>query len=524
MKEIPLATQIKASDIYAVQQLGISSLQLMELAAGAVVATLKADGKLTPNQKFQIWCGGGNNGGDGLAIARKLFLLGAKVEVFCPFADQLVGDAAWQWKQVQQMPIEKLSHPPIPDLKAIGIDALTGTGFTGLLKEPLHTWIKDWSTSGQEVVAIDLPSGLSSDSGAVEGPVVQAQMSISFGYPRIAHYVYPAAKYCGKVIIADIGLPVTPSTSNPTYRFCGDSKWFYENLILRPVDGHKGTSGSVLVIGGNNHITGAPLLTSKAAYRAGAGLVRVLMPAIHISALYGFLPEAIGIPTTEENAFSIEDVNHIQEYVSNTASWVIGPGIGRSPATQMAVIAFLEMLKKSAHKCVMDADALYAIKNKLPILTPDCILTPHPGEFAALLDIPVQQLQENRLEYAEEFVRKHPCVLVLKGAGTLVVSPNGNTGICTLGDPVLSSAGSGDILAGLIGGWLAQGYASDIAAMLGVIQHARAGEILAQKGILPMGLVRMEISQIFPAITQALLEMGSQNISNQNDFYEKEKN
>ena len=411
---------------------GTSGTELME-RAGRTVAHHAAQFLRHRNaKKVLLFAGKGNNGGDAIVAARHLAADGFQ-STLIPF-DQLA---------------EKLASTlPATDLI---VDGLLGTGLTGEVREPTATAIRFINAAGVPVLAIDVPSGLGTNT------CVRADITVTFGLPKIELLQPSAADFVGQLEIADIGLLTADVTSDIELITRAD-------IVLpeRKRSAHKGTFGHLLIIAGAEGYTGAPVLCAHAAARAGVGLVTLAVPRNIYEIVAGNCPPEV-MPISLDRLPALENFNAV----------AIGPGLGRAPETQKFVRDFVAKLKLPV---VVDADALDAIT-----LRPGLILTPHPGEMARLTGKTVPEVQANRWEIARKFAREHNVTLALKGAGTVVTDKSGKLWINSTGNPGMAKGGMGDALTGIIGALLAQGLPTLEATKAGVFLHGRAGDIAAER-------------------------------------------
>lgn len=486
------ATEMKNIDRYSIEQLGIPSLALMERAALAVTEEIE---KHVPRDTLRgkqslILCGMGNNGGDGLAIARMLYVLGGNPVVYITGGpEQGTGEWKTQYQAVKNLKIpfctlaeaEKIVKE---DRAGLIVDALFGIGLTRGITGEAAEVIGLASLSGAYKVAVDIPSGISADTGQVCGVGFQADLTVTFGSLKMGCLLYLGAYYCGKVVTARIGFPeeaydfVKPrffTVNIPQFDICPPLSRF---LPARPANAHKGTFGKLAVIAGSVNMSGAALLAAMAAYRMGAGLVRIVTPEENREILQTGVPEAILTTYGTEN-FSVEPV---LEAVRWADAVVMGPGMGISGCSRAIVSAVLE---ESGPPMVLDADALRIIGGNEALklkLTDRHVLTPHPGEMAALTGHSIEEIQQDPVTEAREFSHIYETSCVLKGARTVVTRRVGRDYINVTGNSGMATAGSGDVLSGIIGGLMAQGMEPFDAAWTGALIHGRAGDLAAGEG------------------------------------------
>ena len=365
---------------------------------------------------------------------------------------------------------------------AVLLDGLLGTGIRLPLHEPFDTvlgWVKEIVGSLEEpphVVAVDCPSGMDTDTGEVPPELLIADLTVSMAAVKRGMLRLPAFGYLGKLVVGDIGLPADLPEWDSIQSYAIDEAMARAALPLRPLDAHKGTFGTALIVAGSQRFPGASLLAGEAAYRSGAGLVSIATPESIQPALAGYLREAIWLPLPAESGWLSEAAaDVVKPAVERTTALLIGPGFGQEQSTCRFVDALLKM---KLPPLVVDADALKLLARledwprRLP---PDSVLTPHPGEMAVLTGLATEEIQASRLETAEKFSHQWNAVLVLKGAFTVVAAPDGCIATMPLASPALARAGTGDVLAGLITGLRTQGISAFEAACAAVWLHGQAG-------------------------------------------------
>jgi NAD(P)H-hydrate epimerase len=349
------------------------------------------------------------------------------------------------------------------------------------------------------IVAVDCPSGLNCDTGALDELALPADLTVTFAGPKRGHFMFPGAAACGELVVADIAI----STDLPDVAAVGvalaTAVYTQNNLPQRPADGHKGTFGTALIVAGSGHYWGAPMLAGRAAYRVGAGLVALAVPENIRATVAVNLPEATYPPVSDFVVFSAASLPFLQETVA-AKSMLVGPGLDKAPEFMAALLA-----ANNLPPLVIDADGLNLLAQipdwaeKLP---PRTILTPHPGEMARLMGIPLAELkQQDRVTLAQEQAAQWGHIVLLKGAYTVVAEPNGRTHIIPFANPALGAAGSGDVLAGAIVGLLAQGMAAYETAVTGAYLHAAAAELYPGD----TGLLASELADLLPEARRKLM-------------------
>lgn len=502
-------------DRLSISKYGVPGIVLMEHAGrGTAKSILKALPALNSADKVAIFAGPGNNGGDGFVVARWLASAGIPVLIFLiSSSDKIHGDARTNYEIALRLKLSLYSvadehdwgkYKNIAAGSCLLVDAIFGTGLkreiSGLTAEIIN-WINDL---GKPVWSVDIPSGIDADTGRPLGPAVRATRTVTFGLPKLGHVMFPGADHLGQLEIIDIGIPetavreVAPKRVLLTPDVC--RKW----LLPRNPDSHKGTYGHALILAGSPGKTGAATLTCLGALRSGAGLVTLGIPRSLNAILEVKLTEAMSapLPETAEHTLSKAALPEVNELLKGKKVLAVGPGISYNSETQ-------EIIRKLAREAeipmVIDADGLGAIKDELKDFQPEKIriLTPHPGEMARLTEKNTTFVQQNRISIAEDLARQFGVYVVLKGAATVIAAPDGTTGINTTGAPVLAAGGTGDVLTGLIAGFLAQSYGAFEAACLAVFCHGAAGDLLA-KGEKTSGILASEIAEAVPAVMAEL--------------------
>ncbi len=470
--------EMRGMDRYSIETIGIPSIVLMEHAAAAAVDEMR--GCLEGQPSILIVCGTGNNGADGLAMARLLDNEGYAVQV-APVGNQM--KATEEWKTQAEI-CSRLDIPFVhQELSAeyirsnrigVVVDGLFGTGLSRMVTGAFQEAIEAINRSGAYVVSIDIPSGISADSGAVLGCAVKADLTVTFQCEKLGMALYPGKKYCGQTVVRDIGIPPMSQRTVAPRAFTMDETDL-EQMPERPSYSNKGTFGRVLVIAGAKNMAGAAILSGTGAYRSGAGLVRVLTVEENRVILQSTLPEAI--LTTYSGKELPLDV--LEEACGWASSIVIGPGLGLSDQTTSLLRYVLQYRKVPV---VIDADGLNTLavhREMLDSLGENAVLTPHLGEMSRLIGTPVSHITMDLPETACTFSERYGAVLVMKDAKTLVADGKNRLYVNTCGNSGMATGGSGDVLAGVIGGLLAGGMEPFEAASYGVLLHSLAGDAAA---------------------------------------------
>lgn len=508
--------QMRELDRRAIEGLGISGLILMENAGkGVFREILNMFSREVKEGRVVVVAGKGNNAGDGFVVARHLFNDGIKVKVILlvPRGDY-TGDASTNLKIIEDLGVDivysdgkeeiverELKDPHI----SLIVDAIFGTGLSSEVKGIYRTAIELINSSPAKKVAVDIPSGLSGDRGIPLGVCVKADLTVTFGLPKKGLVSYPGRRYVGVLKVVDIGFPpslveeIEPAGYLLTHEFV--SKF----LNKRDEEAHKGNFGHLLIIGGSPGKTGAVCLAGLGALRSGAGLITLGVPYAVWREVDTRLLETLTLPLPDSDGFLVSDAKHvIKSAIENKSAIAIGPGLGVTDSTK-ELVRFV--LRECALPVVIDADGLNCLVGNLDLLKgrKNVVLTPHPGEMARLTGLTTSEIQGRRMEVAEKFAKEFSVVLVLKGAGTVIGAPDGILYFNTTGNPGMATGGMGDVLTGLIGGFLAQGYSPVVSAILGVYIHGRAGDICAEVDG-PWGYGAERLSQFIPTVIKELLK------------------
>lgn len=478
MRYLLTGSEMKIWEKKAMEKYQVPSILLMERAAQSVVRELFA-GKYDLHRVLVV-CGVGNNGGDGLAIARMLKSRGISVEVYLVgTTENMTGDAKSQFHMYQAISGKIVTMPNCSEYTVI-VDALLGIGCNREITGERAEIIEKINTSNAAVISVDVPSGISSDTGKICGIAVKADTTVTFFTEKIGMMLYPGRDYCGKIIVESLELPFDQTEE------CRIITYKKENLKKLPVrsnNSHKGSFGKVLVIAGSPSISGAAYLAGAASYRMGSGLVKIYTPKENKTAMQTLLPEALlEIYDREQPS---------KEQLTQAIKWadviVIGPGLGMDAEAEK-ILQYV--ICESKVPLVIDADGINLLaknKNWIYAKKAEMILTPHILEMARLLDVSKETVKEQFMKIAEEFVKKYPVTLVLKDARTLVAKNGEYLYVNTSGNSGMATGGSGDVLAGITGGLLAQGMEPVEAARLAVHLHGMAGDKAAEaKGVYAM--------------------------------------
>lgn len=504
-------------DRISIEQFGIPGIVLMENAASCVVNEISSFIGQLPGKRVIVLAGKGNNGGDAFAVARKLFNKGAEIRLFVTAKkEEITGDAAINISIVEKIDIEYveiISEEQLDLLKDslnhgdLVVDGLLGTGLKGNVTGIVAKIIDLVNFSRLPVIAIDIPSGINGETGKVMGVAVKAHRTVTFGLPKPGLLIHPGCEYTGKLVTADIGIPRKVVDSMNIKLNTIEESLVSKILPLRLPDTNKGNYGRIFVIGGSNGMTGAGGLTAASALRAGAGLVYLGLPSLIANKYNPPLLEIITIPIEDNKSgyFTKDGIPTVVKQMENMTVTVIGPGL----STKGDAVELLDAIAEHAKMpIIIDADGLNALALNLNILKKlkvPTVITPHPGEMSRLTGISVQEVQNNRIDITRDFAAKWKVITVLKGSRTIVALPDGEAYINLTGNPGMATAGSGDVLTGIIAGLIGQGIKPEEAAIAGVYLHGFAGDRVADvKGI--YGLIASDIINELPYAIKAVKE------------------
>ena len=478
------ASEMKEIDRKAAEVFGTPTHDLMENAGKGLSKVIF---KHYPDiKRIAIFCGKGNNGGDGLVAAR--YLSGkAKVVVFLLCRkDEMSGDARanlgkFKGKLFEITTEEEFKKTISGAAKAdIIVDAILGTGLNSNLSGPYRSVVEGINALGKEVVSVDIPSGINSDTGQIMGAAVKADLTITFGIPKVGLYLFPGMEHSGKVEVIDIGFPEALTSGEAIKTGIIERSDIAPLFPARQKDTHKGSYGHLLVIAGSRGKTGAAAMASTAALRTGTGLVTLAVPK-NLQPIYEIkLIEVMTEPLSEGERWSIGEnaLGEVLSLAEDKSAVAIGPGIMPIPAATMVMA---ELIKELYQPVVIDAGGIDAIISNPDVLKKakgQRVITPHPGEMGRLLGVSSRDVQADRVGIAKRYAEENNVCVVLKGAHTVIAVPEGNVFINTTGNPGMATAGAGDVLTGMIGGLLAQGFKPELATIAAVYLHGLAGDLI----------------------------------------------
>lgn len=464
-RDLYTVEQVRALDRRAIDDLGIAGFELMSRAANAAFASLRR--RWPQARRIAVFCGPGNNGGDGYLLASIAQGAGIAADVI-ELSDSAQGDAAtardtWQHSG-------GVSHRWQPDTVLpsadVYVDALYGTGLNRAPESSVATLIEHINASGVPVLSLDVPSGLNADTGQCPGAAIRADLTVSFIASKRGLYTGQAATKVGVLQVDTLGLPDILWQGMPTDAALLDAT----HLPPRSRDAHKGDCGHVLVIGGDHGTAGAIRLCGEAALRSGAGLVSVATRGENLVALNSARPELM--------AHGVHGPQELQPLLDRADVLALGPGLGQAAWGHALWLTALDVGKPM----VLDADGLNLLAREPHRFTAPTILTPHPGEAARLLGKTIADVESDRFASARALAQRYGAVVVLKGSGSLIANPDGRIDVCIWGNPGMASGGMGDLLTGVIAALLGQGCHAWDAARIGVGLHARAGDLAARDG------------------------------------------
>jgi len=491
----------------AVAELDVSLAELMQHAGRALAEEVSLR---TPHGAIAVVAGKGNNGGDGWVAAEHLHRGGREVCVFTPEdPDALTGisgDAARATRAagvtITVLP-DEMAFDALADFPVI-IDALFGIGFRSPMRQPYLSWIEAMSASGATIVSADIPSGVEADTGAASGVAVQADFTVTFSAPKVGLVTYPGATHAGQMVVADIGIPWELLGGPGDVELWDASD--YATLVPRPArDAHKNSRGRVLIVAGSGSFPGAAVLAAMGAQRMGAGYVTLAVPESIAPIVQGKLTSAVvvGLPENPSHTLASRVTEEILDVAREFDAVVLGPGM---TVAHGAVLVARKLVSELAAPLVVDADGLNALVDAAGVLMArraPTVVTPHPGELARLLDTTSAEIQADRLSYVSRLSGpRFACVL--KGAHSVIAGRDRRI-VNLSGGPALATAGTGDVLAGMIGALLAQGLEPLEAGVLGAYVHGRAGDLAADT-LTEISVIAEDVPAYIPAAIAELLD------------------
>jgi NAD(P)H-hydrate epimerase len=485
MKPLYLSSQIKQIQAWSEDEIGIPLLLLMEHAGMRVVEHIE---KFYQGEPVTIFCGRGNNGGDGFVIARLLFLRGWDVlTLVLPHESSIKGEPAVNYEILKNLHVQIKHLDPSKPLVSewtkdrVLVDCIFGTGYSRPLTGTYKLVVDEMNASGRPIISVDIPSGVNGDTGAIKGDSVSADLTIALGAYKLGHFQDKGFSKRGKIILADIGIPLQAQENFKP------KAWLFEEsdmkMMLKAKDtaGHKYFSGKVLLFSGSRDMTGAAFFNAMGALRSGVGLVKMIVGELVWSIIAGRVPEVVALTYSEEalegNMLSDEMIYEMERFDIIVA----GSGCGETPLLREYICRALEMENKTI---VLDADALNFLTEDLEILDrrgagTKIVITPNMGEFKKM--IRKENIDINPVEVARKFSKDHDVYTILKGPSTVVAEPGGEVYICACGHRAMATAGSGDVLTGVVAGVLAQVPTMTEGILEAVAIHQKAGCLAVER-------------------------------------------
>lgn len=491
------AQQVREQDNCAIHESGIAGYELMKRAGGAVVDHIHAHYLADRYPSARHWlviCGSGNNGGDGYVVATMAAKAGIDVSL-CSLVDTevLKGDAALALDDWKAAGGEVLSWPLKADAEFdLALDALLGTGIDREVGGNYRSAIEFLNRLDCPIVAIDIPSGLNADTGCVMGCAVRAQSTVTFVGRKRGMYTADGPDYCGSISFDDLSIPTEVAEAITDSGSLVTTGYLLGLLATRKRNSHKGSYGHVLGVGGIGGMSGAIRLCGEAALRSGAGRVTLATDPVHAALVNLSRPELMVRP--------VAGTDDLLSLLNDTHIIAAGPGLGRTAWSELLLKACLD----TDVPLVIDADGLNLLAQQGDTITRgNWILTPHPAEAARLLDCKTADIQQDRITSAQAIANRYKAIVVLKGCGTVIAGPDGEYAICPLGNPGMATAGSGDVLTGIVAALLGQGLSCWQAAIAGAVVHAEAGDLAAQK-VGEISLLAGDIIEQLPGVWMAV--------------------
>ncbi len=482
------AHQMRQIDEAAMNVCAIPGIVLMENAALSCVNEIKNTLTTIKDKRFSVFCGNGNNGGDGFAIARHLINNGALVDVYTLSENSFKGDALTNFRILRNMNAHIVNIDsnfnfattiPLCDMV---IDAILGTGIKGALKDEYAWVIDNINTYSGYTLSVDVPSGINSDTGEVCTTCIKANKTVTLAHYKVGLLMYPAADFTGEIKCVDISIPDYISNSVGATIDIIDNELFIQNMPKRRNNSHKGDYGKLLIVGASKGLTGAAYLSSQAAMLCGNGLVTLAIPDCVNDILEAKTTETMTFPLKSiDGHIAYDCADDILEKAKNCNAILIGPGMGTSDDAQKLVE---KLILTSTIPLILDADAINCIAKNINILNnskSNITLTPHSVEFSRLTRLSLNEIEKNRVKASYDFATKYGVTLILKGSRTIVTSKDGMQYINITGNPGLATGGSGDILAGMVASFISRGVNSHIACAMAVYLHGICGDVASSK-------------------------------------------
>lgn len=504
---VATAKQIAEIDRRATEEFGIPAASLMERAglqvAKVAVSLLSERG----GRRVVVLCGKGNNGGDGLVAARSLRDAGVMVEAILAAPEsEFSGEARLALAAAREAGIQLRTAGSREDDRFLRtadliIDALFGTGFRGPVRGPAADLIRAANGSGRPVLAVDIPSGVAADTGRPNGECIRAAATVTMGLPKVGLLVFPGAELAGSVYVADIGYPPGLSNHSSVPTHLVTSGMVRALLPERKPDSHKGDYGRVLIVAGSIGYTGAAVLATRGALRTGAGLVTLAVPETVYPIIASHVVEGMPHPLPDKGgAVATDALKKLDELIQRSDVIAAGPGLSEAAGVRRVV----ERLLAAGKPLVLDADGLNVLAGRATTLATaraPLVITPHPGELGRLVEMPAGKIQEDRLAAARSAAKRFKCTVLLKGARTVIATPEGDAYISPTGNPGMATGGMGDVLTGTIASLIGQGLNPTAAAYCGAYLHGLAADLIAaERGM--AGMLASEVADHLPVAVE----------------------
>ena len=485
------------------QELGISGTILMERAGAAMAQVILES--YAPLRTLVV-CGGGNNGGDGFVIARELHRAGVEVSVVAT-KNEYEGDPKTNLEILRNLHVRLAGTGELAaelEKADMVVDALLGTGFSGEVREKEAALIRRINDASIPVVAVDVPSGVDGSTGEVQGDAVRAGLTVCAHAAKIGCVISPGREHAGEVAVVDIGIPLEADVE-PTVTWT-DAGSLRGRIPRTAEPAHKYSAGALLVVAGTYQVTGAPVMVVEGAQRTGCGILFLATAQSAAAAVDLQLTEALvyGVPEDEAGQMTSEALDQILEHAQRATALVVGPGMGTGEESRQLIEGILREVEAPI---LLDADAISNLSNSdaLSWREAPTIVTPHPGELSRLLETGKKDISAHRLHSAQEAAQRHGCCVLLKGSDTIVAQDE-RTAVNSTGNVALATAGTGDVLSGVIGALLSRGMDAYDAARLGAWVHGRASEIwIEEAGLPPESFIATDLLPYLPRVVAELL-------------------
>lgn len=486
MKKVLTSLQMQNIDKYCIEHLNIPSSLLMENAGYELFKSIYEKTGLNLRTKILFICGKGNNGGDGFVAARHAVIKKLNINILSiAKPENMSKDTLLNHNVLRNFTdilyLDDLNLKYTEELinnHDIIIDAIFGTGLSNTIKEPYSQIIEFINRSNNYVVSADIPSGICSNSGKILGNAVKSNKTVTFAAHKLGMFMYPAVEYCGNIVVGEISIPHNVLNHEKHNINLITEDFIKNNIPKRIENSHKNSYGKCLVIAGSRLMPGAAFLSAKPVMKTGCGYCTLVTSQDRLSNSFGFMPECVFFDAELER----QNIDRIVEEIKKNTSIVIGPGITDSENTVEFISSFIKKINDIIIPVIFDADALNCISKLENVRLPEMsVLTPHPKELSRLLKVELSEINDNRVKYARALSEKYNCITVLKGANTIISDKTGNIYINPTGNSALATAGTGDVLSGILGGFTAQNKDILNMVIVSVYLHGKAGEIASKK-------------------------------------------